>query len=226
MQENVLLKRPPLLGAKIANSRAVPGTLGCIVRSRTDGQPLLLTSWHVLFGKGARKNDPVWLVEEDQEKRNYLEAGRAQHGHIGSIPFGGDQHYLDCGVASFLFSSETIRDFHALEEIQQFSLLEQPGVWQGYEVSKTGAATGTTKGVVIDVKYSTASGGGVSSGAVQQQILIRPTGGSPVFCAEGDSGALITGVDGRAVGLLWGSTSRGEGVACHIAPVFFALNIV
>jgi hypothetical protein len=186
---------------------------------------LMLSSWHVLFGKGAHKNDPVWLVEEVQGKRNYLAAGKALYGHIGSIPFGGEQHYLDCGVASFSFSSETVSDSFALQEIQPFSLLEQPEVWPGYEVKKTGAATGTTEGVVMDVKYSMASGGGVTSGAFQQQILIRPTGGSPVFSAEGDSGALVTGVDGRAVGLLWGSTSRGEGVACHIAPVFFALNI-
>src|SRR5947208_238395 len=54
----------PQLGAKIANSRGVPGTLGCIARTLHDKQTVLLSNWHVLFGNDGCKDGEVWLVDE------------------------------------------------------------------------------------------------------------------------------------------------------------------
>jgi hypothetical protein len=91
----------------------------------------------------------------------------------------------------------------------------------GDRVTKTGAATGTTTGIIIDVNYSEPVGQ-VEYG--QGQILIKPVDELP-FAAEGDSGSLVVADSNKAVGLLWGTNTRGEGVACPIAPVLYAMNI-
>ena len=219
----------PQAGARIANSRGVPGTLGCIVRSLLDGRPLLLSNWHVLFGKGARKNDTVWLVEESCGVRRFVGIGNTLYGHIGAVHFGGEEHYVDCAVASC--SNQELLDecFAPRKSTPQkregLPALSREAAFQtSCLVKKTGAATGTTIGAIVDVNYSTTSGSG-GGPCIRQQLLIRPAEGHPVFSAEGDSGALVTDRHNRAVGLLWGSTSRGEGIACHIAPVLHVLNL-
>lgn len=211
-------------GARIANSRGVPGTLGCIVRSLADGRPLLLSAWHVLFGRRARKHEIVWLVEESDSGRRFLEIGRVLYGHVGAIRFGGEAHFVDCAVAYCSGAQKSPRESMPLSRGEAFPLLlGETGVEPGCLVKKTGAATGATAGEVVDVKYSTTATSGVHP--CLRQLLIRPKEGCPVFAAEGDSGALVTDSHSRAVGLLWGSTSRGEGIACPIAPVLHALNI-
>lgn len=218
--------QPPPVGIKIANSRGVPGTLGCIVRSLPDNRSLLLSNWHVLFGKGARKNDPLWLVEESRGGRRFREVGKILYGYMGMVWFGSEEHYVDCAVASWFGPAEQ------LEHSARSELTVQPGCF----VKKTGAATGTTTGVVVDVAYSpNCANGGLRSltpkavqrqaAGIRRQLLIHPTHCCPVFSAGGDSGALVTDTEDRAVGLLWGSTSRGEGIACHIGPILHSLNI-
>jgi hypothetical protein len=95
---------------------------------------------------------------------------------------------------------------------------------------KTGAATGTTTGIIVDSFYCGSTDAGVSAnGSVRdpapRQLLIRSTDPQRPFAEEGDSGALIVNEDNAAVGLLWGTTVVAESVACPIAPVLHALNI-
>src|SRR5262249_8257603 len=61
----------------IVNAKGVPGTLGCIARTRSDGRLVLLSSWHVPFGGGARESDPVWLLDERDGARRYERAADA-----------------------------------------------------------------------------------------------------------------------------------------------------
>src|SRR5436305_3954202 len=72
----------PQLGAKIANSRGVPGTLGCIAHTLHDKRTVLLSSWHVLFGKGGYEDSEVWLVDETHDTRHYSRIGRTLYGKI------------------------------------------------------------------------------------------------------------------------------------------------
>jgi hypothetical protein len=89
----------------------------------------------------------------------------------------------------------------------------------GERVTKTGAATGTTTGIIIDVNYS--KPGQPAFGPTQ--ILIKSIDDA-VFAAEGDSGSLIVSDSRKAVGLLWGTNTSGEGVASPIAPVLHAMT--
>jgi hypothetical protein len=95
---------------------------------------------------------------------------------------------------------------------------------QDASVTKTGAATGSTSGVVVDtVRTETA----VIDGRLREtprQIVVRPANGV-AFSAKGDSGAILRDDRGRMVGLLWGTNASGESLACHIAPVLRVLGI-
>ena len=199
-------------GARITSSTGVTGTLGCLAHTLHDKQPVLLSTWHVLFGKGAREGDAVWLVNEANGERSYSPLGKSLYGKLGVVRIGGEEHYIDCAVSSFVGDMDATSaslDGH-----------DTPRV--GDRVTKTGAATGTTSGIIIDINYSEPSVGQPAFGP--GQILIKPID-DPAFAAEGDSGSLIVSDAKKAVGLLWGTNTRGEGVACPIAPVLYAMNI-
>jgi hypothetical protein len=54
---------------------------------------------------------------------------------------------------------------------------------------------------------------------------LKPLDQNKVFSADGDSGAVVVDAANKAIGLLWGTNVRGEGIACPIAPVLYAMNI-
>ena len=199
----------PGSGARITSSTGVPGTLGCLAYTLHDEQPVLLSTWHVLFGNGAKEGDAVWLVNEADGERTYSPLGRSLYGKLGRVRFGDEEHYIDCAVSSYLIGpGDSFLEGH-----------DTPRV--GDRVTKTGAATGTTAGIIIAVDSSEQVG---QRAFGPNQILIKPVDNG-AFAAEGDSGSIIVSDSKKAVGLLWGTNTRGEGVACPIAPVLHAMNI-
>jgi hypothetical protein len=192
-------------GARITTSTGVTGTLGCLAHTLHDAKPVLLSTWHVLFGNGAREGDAVWLVNESDGERTYAPLGRSLYGKLGLVRVDGEEHYIDCAVSSFFAEPDAALASPIGTDIPRI----------GDRVTKTGAATGTTIGIIIDVNYTERAIG---------QILIKPVD-DLAFAAEGDSGSLIVADSNKAVGLLWGTNTRGEGVACPIAPVLYAMNI-
>lgn len=215
-------------GAKIANARGVPGTFGCIARTVHDNQRVLLSNWHVLFGRGANEDDPVWLVDETGTRRRFFEVGKTLYGKIGTVRVSGEDFYVDCAISSCVPPSDAdgqpgwpFRRAH----VRLTRVHGQHAVGPGAPVKKTGAATGTTEGIVVDVSYPDVAWVEGRAYPAPRQLLVRPVDGQPVFSAEGDSGSVVTNAAHNAVGLLWATNSRGEGVACPIGPVCHALNI-
>lgn len=203
-------------GLRITSSTGVTGTLGCLAHALHDEQPVVLSTWHVLFGNGAREGDAVWLVNETNGERSYSPLGRSLYGKLGRVRVDGEEHFIDCAVSSCLVSPDD--SCFGGGTLTGLNGHETPRV--GDRVTKTGAATGTTTGIIIDVNYS--KPGQPAFGPTQ--ILIKSVADA-VFAAEGDSGSLIVSDSNKAVGLLWGTNTSGEGVACPIAPVLHALNI-
>jgi hypothetical protein len=207
----------------IANAAGVPGTLGCLAHTLDDKQPVVLGAWHVLFGNGAVEGDAVWLIDESTGKRTYSALGRTLYGKIGAVYFAGEEYYVDCAVASCAqpaaASGDLLREKKATQHFVNGHDVAEPGS----VVTKTGAVTGTTTGIVVDTRYSDRVGW--RGCHAPEQILIRPANGNRVFSSNGDSGALILNASRKVVGLLWGTNCRGEGVACAIGPVLYAMNI-
>jgi hypothetical protein len=216
----------PRSGAKIANARGVPGTLGCIAWLVEGGQPVLLSTWHVLFGHGGDEQSSVWLVEERDGARDFQEIGKTLHGKIGTVQIEAEEFYIDCAVASYRTAHRSLARLGFRPRLRQlFQLNGYATPIPGSRVQKTGSATQTTAGVVVDVCYPDIAFIEQRAYPAPRQVLVRPIHPRSVFCAEGDSGAALTNGEHQMVGLLWGTNSRGEGVACHIGPVLRTLHI-
>jgi hypothetical protein len=197
---------------KIANAAGVPGTLGCIAWTR-DSRCVLLTTWHALFGRGASWSDPIWFVAGTATERRYSRIGRTLDGKIGTVRFHGDEYFVDCAIGTWAGVASGLPSF-AGDAVAA----------GGATVAKTGAITGKTTGVVVDASYC---GSVLVHGRTQpapRQLLVRSTDERP-FAAPGDSGALIVNEKNEAIGMLWGTTPRGDGVACPIGPVLRTLDI-
>lgn len=203
-------------GAMIANSHGVPGTLGCRAWMERTGQPLLLTSYHVLFGKNAQCGDRVWRVWPGAVAHRYRAIARNLAGKAETIRYDGERYFVDAAVAAL----DPLRaaDDVALSRKTATAIL-------GQLVVKCGAATGRTIGRVVDICYPDRWFANDRSVDAPNQLLIAPAEASDAFCHTGDSGSIVCDDANCAVGLLWGSNARGEGVACHIGPVLHALGI-
>jgi S1-C subfamily serine protease len=204
-------------GTTIANANGIPGTLGCLALSREDKQFVFLTSHHVLFGAGAREQDAVWVATHDN-RRTLQRAARARHGRCSIVRHDGTDIFVDCATVEFdrwLMPQEC----RAVPEDGKSELVP------GDRVTKVGAVTGRTEGVVIDTNYSNTVRVGGRRCITPGQILIRPVVTGDIFTTDGDSGAVLRNADGAVVGLLWGIDARGYGLACPISPVLWILHL-
>lgn len=208
-----------VIGARIANARGVPGTLGAIALRRDGGEPVLLTNHHVLFGAGAVAGDPVWLVD-GASARTSRGIGRALYGRLGTVTFEGAQYHVDCAAASLDDGRAIAPSLTAIDDFE----LTIAWAETGERVTKMGGATGTTEGTVVDVAFTDRVVVDRRRVAAQRQILVRSLARGRAFSSAGDSGAVVCNARGAIVGLLWGVDDSGDSVACHIAPVLYAMH--
>ena len=201
-------------GNRIVNVRGIWGTLGCIAYIKNSNVPVILSNWHVLYGKGAVKNDNVWLSEGNKQ-RDLTELGYVHSGKIGNIWFHNWEFFVDCAIGTI----SNPKMIASLPEINGCAEAKP-----GDKVHKMGAASRLTQGTIIDVKYeekTTVNGRIIFA---KNQLLIRSENSKP-FSEGGDSGAVILNKNNEIVGLLWGTNNKGEGLVCPILPVMAALNI-
>lgn len=214
---------PPLLrfepGARIVNSRGILGTLGCFALTLDDRRVVFLTSQHVLFGAGAREQEPVWLLDA-AESRSIRPIARSRHGRCGTVHHGGVDVHIDCATVE-LDDQTMLQGLFAVEDCTN----QTPTVKAGDHVTKIGAATGTTHGIVEDTAFSNIASVNGRSYETIGQILVRPLAPADAFTADGDSGAALQNQEGHVVGLLWGADALGYGLACPIAPVLHVLHV-
>ncbi|HEY7099780.1 MAG TPA: hypothetical protein VH437_23860 [Terriglobales bacterium] len=207
----------PRLGSRILNAKGVPGTLGCVVCAVHIGRPVLLSTWHVLFGNHAAADSPVFL---DKPGYGFAEVGKTLYGKRGNVGYGGQTYYVDCAVASY----KTPVPGHETEE-SAWPLGVCGSVEPRSRVIKAGAASGVTHGIVVDANYSDTILLNGRKCLTERQLLVHSCDHGAPFAIEGDSGALVVDASQHAVGLLWGTRANGEAVVTPIAPILFALNI-
>jgi hypothetical protein len=208
-------------GARIANARGIPGSVGFLAVTRHDRQLVIVTAHHVLFGDGAREGGAVWLVTDTSTGLRYRRVGRSLYGRAGVVRHDATDAYVDCAVASVDDDDALAADWPIEEELIGSATLLAPGD----RLTKSGGATGTTEGVVVEIDYRA---NGLRRGPLDapRQILIRSAAVGHSFSADGDSGAALLDARGEIVGLLWAVTPRGDGIACPIAHVLYVLNLV
>jgi hypothetical protein len=214
---------PPMV--RIVNSRGVPGVAGALVRDAS-GTPCLLSNHHVVFGRGAVAGDDVWAVPPEAgggAPVGMVRLGAAGRGRIGRVGSADDPSFVD-GV---------LIELDRAEDHPGWLRAALTGAWPtssahpvpGTPVVKHGPATGTTEGVVLDAAYPDHPFIEGKEWVAPGQILVGSRDTRVNFSAAGDSGAALLDEQHRIVGLLWGSTGGGEGVACPIAPLLDCLGV-
>ena len=181
------------------------GTLGCIVRDKSDSKTCLLSNEHVLAPVGTsvywEKNDACHKIGET--KRVALTS------------------LVDAGIASL--------DVGSLPSIAGIGPVAGTRIvtWEDIEktvVRKSGRSTHTTYGEIKNINYQ---GKNAHGRTFEDQILIVPDKRNQKFADEGDSGSVIVDPKGFVLALLWSRIGEfvGWGVACRIENVMSALNI-
>jgi len=173
----------------------VPGTLGAGAIRRHDGAFVLLSSHHILFGRGAAAGEPVWSLPGLQH------LGTTLYGKLGNVSHDRRPCYVDCAVASL---DDDISGWQR----------EQPPPRP--QVGAVLSLNGGARGVVTGVRDIQGAPG---------QILVRPVLAGEPFSAAGDSGSVLRDQEGAAVGLVWGMTPGGETIASPLGPVLDVLGI-
>jgi hypothetical protein len=215
----------PAPALSIASARGVPGTAGALLRAG-DGAPCLLTSHHVAFGGGCGAGDPVWALPPVPwfgPPGGPVRIGSVRMGLIGRVTCRGEPVFVDCALVA-------LDDAEAFPAWLRAALagLVRPAAAParpGQRVTKAGAVTGLTRGMVVDVSYPDHPCIDGRWWTTSGQILVDPADPELNFAAPGDSGAAILNEAGRMVALLWGVNQGGQGIACPIGAVLDALAL-
>lgn len=219
--------RPLCLGTSIGRLHTTPGTLGAVVRRRTDGARLLLSNNHVLAAEdrgevGDAIFQPEPCAESNPDDVVALLAGVIKLKTVGA-------NTVDVAVAALRDGIEV--DARTLRGLGHLTGLGPDFLDEGTPVAKLGRTTGLTRGRVtafemdnLVVEFD------IGFLRFDNQIEIEGTE-SGAFCDDGDSGALIVGEDLRAVGLLFaagdtgGANGKGLTYANPIRSVLDALGV-
>lgn len=219
---------PIVPGVSVAITKETAGTIGCLVFDKIDGNPYILSNWHVLHGtSGAIGDDIVQPGPHDDNRIHLNRLGKLVRSHLGVAG--------DCAVAS-------IEDRRAMPEILELGVaVEQLGEPElGDKVIKSGRTTGVTHGIVRRVDTIAKIDYGSPVGDQEVGCFeIGPDDDHPSPNGEvsqgGDSGAawLFKSPGGDASKIMAGLHFAGEGagdpdehaLACYPSSVFEKLQI-
>jgi hypothetical protein len=206
---------------RIASAQGVPGTAGALVRDR-NSRPLILTAHHVAFGGGTMVGDRVWALPDEDTDNSAALLGRVLRGVLGRVTFAKEIYFVDCALVTLTDGSPSWLSL-LLEDMARPA--RHVAASTGLRVHKRGGATGHTVGVVANATYSDYPYIEGRFWPAPGQLLVDTLSSELLFSCPGDSGAMLYDNDENIVGLLWGASGHGQGVACPIEPVLDSLGV-
>ncbi|NMO18150.1 exo-alpha-sialidase [Pyxidicoccus fallax] len=180
------------------------GTLGTVVRRRSDGVFCLLTNQHVLPSDGTVYQPTVQGGNEIADVANHV-LSRKVDGAIAKLRPGVNWTNWVLGVG-------------AVQGKYTVGINDIGGV--GYPVQKYGRTTGWTNGLVTGINYS---GTRKDGWQFEDQLFVSNDGGT--YSSPGDSGAVVIDTQSRIVGLHWGGDGSTFGAASPIDDVENELEV-
>jgi len=218
--ESRTMWRPVLVGGiSVGNSRLpCGGTLGAVFVAKTDDQPVVLTSWHVLLAGQGAPRDPVCQPAAVYHRSD-------NDTFIGFVDHGVIDERMDAAIARL----EGTRRFTTGRVLSIGMLAGTAEPRLGMEVQKSGAGSGRTQGMIDDASFTYRVQYPGFQQLFKNQLHLISRTGRPMSCA-GDSGSVLVEADTRrAVGLLYAEeaamSSCDFAVASPIIPVLQELNI-
>ncbi|SCF19927.1 hypothetical protein GA0074695_4267 [Micromonospora viridifaciens] len=201
--------RPIMGGTSVATSRLpIAGTLGAIVQDASDPSIFYgLSNFHVLCVDPSRaKGDPI--VQPEPSPLGSLPGDRIGTLDHWSFPENTLSGPVDAAVCRL--ERDSVPEIVDIGPVFG-TIAAEPGTL----VTKRGRSTGQTFGIVTDTKFSVAldypafpavGSPPTTFRIFTNQIQMRPDFPKTiVFGEQGDSGSLVVGPEGRAVGLYFGS---------------------
>lgn len=188
--------RPAMGGLSIGHYEITAGTLGCLVKDRRERY--VLSNNHVLANENrAAEGDPI------------LQPGRFDGGKLDRDVLGRLVTYVGLDPDGLNLVDAALAEPHNPDDVTPDVLnigrltgTREPELEE--EVRKSGRTTRLTRGVVEDASATLRVGYSQGSFVFTDQIIVRARSGA--FSAGGDSGAILVGHDGKAVGLLFGGS--------------------
>jgi hypothetical protein len=224
--------RPLKLGTSIGHFQITAGTLGAVVRDKTDGAPLLLSNNHVLANENKAKIGDAVLQPAAFDGGTDPADCVATLAKVVKLKKTG-VNFVDCAAAAPVQGVEA--DALTIHGLGKLAGLGPDFLDSGSTVTKLGRTTGLTRGRVRAFELdNVAVGFGQENSRYNllfnNQIEIEGEGTDP-FARGGDSGSLIVADDLRAVGLLFavgdtgGQNGKGLTYASPIRAVLDALGV-
>jgi endonuclease G len=191
------------------------GTLGGLVRDRTNGAELILSNWHVLAVD--------WWARPGQR---IFQPGRLDGGShtqtVATLTRDAMSQNLDAAVAALNGRRGLINEQLGLGPIRGVT---QPKL--GLEVIKSGRRTGITNGRVVAVEGVAKLRYGYLERMIRHVVRIEPLWAGGEVSGPGDSGAVwLEKATRRAIGLHFaGSNLPEEALALDMLSVLNALQV-
>jgi hypothetical protein len=221
-------QRPLLIGTSIGHFKITAGTLGCLVKLRSTGDPRILSNNHVLADENRGKKGDAIIQPGQYDK------GKKGKDTVGSLDkfvklVTTGSNFVDCAVATLKagikFNSTKLTGIGDLKGVA-------PSVPDlGSKVHKVGRTTDATNGRVTAFELdNVVVGYDIGNLRFDGQIEIEGADAGP-FSQGGDSGSLIVNDDLQAVALLFaggdqgGTNGKGLTFGNPIARVFDELAI-
>lgn len=189
------------------------GTLGALVRDRTNNRVAALTNWHVGYADAAGAPGDV-MVQPGR-----LDGGTTP---FATLTRGAVTEFIDAAVV-------TLDQGRAWDDTitQVGTIAGTAPASNGMAVQKRGRTTEHTTGTVASVDATvTLTYPGLGQRTLRRQIRIVVSGSHPRFSDRGDSGSVVMTTDRRVVGLLFAGAIDGSATFANpIGDVLTAMDV-
>jgi len=221
--------RPAVGGDSIGHFMVTAGTLGCLVRDKTDGSTGILSNNHILANKDA-PGFPRASAGDCIVQPGILDGGTCATDQIATlkrwvqlIPQGSGTNLVDAALAQPINPGDVRNTIHDIGCISSWRSVSEVDVVSDPadpdNVQKTGRTTGYTTGKITDIDATVTINYGAYR-ADHEDVIATDSMGAP-----GDSGSLLVDMSGKAVGLLFGGSPGVVVFYSKIQHVLNALNI-
>jgi len=193
------------------------GTLGAMVRDRSNGKTMALTNFHV-----ACVNN-TWSVGDRMVQPSLLDGGSSSN-QFGSLTRATLSDAVDGAVVTVDASKPTSATIEQIGDVAGYTAASV-----GAAVRKRGRTTELTYGSVVSTDFTVSInyGSDVGTRTLHHQIRIQTdTTRSARFSDHGDSGSVVVDANRKVVGLLFAGSTDGQWTFANpIQSVLDELNV-
>ena len=222
-------RRPAIGGDSIGHVNVSAGTLGCLMRDKTDGSVVILSNNHILADADGVAH-PAAAVGDCIVQPGVADEGTCAADQIAVlkrwvqlIEVGSGTNDVDAAIASPLNTSDVQDTIHEIgcvsewREVAESDVMSDPA--DPDNVQKAGRTTEYTTGKITDIDATVTISYGAFS-ATHDDVIVTTN-----MAAPGDSGSLLVDMDKKAVGLLFGGSPGAVVYYSRIGKVLDALDV-